>query len=76
MKVLIFNCGSSTLKFQVLALDEDTPPGGEKRLARGIVERIGSKAMLKFVGEKGPSPQETARDGQRAGSWKGNPTGI
>ena len=25
MKVLIFNCGSSTLKFQVLALDEDTP---------------------------------------------------
>jgi len=60
MKVLIINCGSSTLKFQVLALDEDTPPGGEKRLARGIVERIGSKAMLKFVGEKGPSLQETA----------------
>ena len=60
MKVLVFNCGSSTLKFQVLALDEDTPPGGEKRLARGIVERIGSKAMLKFVGEKGPSLQATA----------------
>jgi acetate kinase len=60
MKVLVINCGSSTLKFQVLALDEDTPPGREKRLARGLVERIGSKAMLKFVGEKGPSLQETA----------------
>lgn len=60
MKVLIFNCGSSTLKFQVLALDENTPPGGEKRLAHGIVERIGSKAVLKFVDEKGPSLQETA----------------
>ena len=59
MKVLVFNCGSSTLKFQVLALDEDTPPGREQRLARGIVERIGSKAMLKFVDEKGPSLQET-----------------
>jgi acetate kinase len=46
MRVLIFNCGSSKLKFQVLVLDEDTPPGGEKRLARSIVERIGSKAML------------------------------
>lgn len=59
MKVLIFNCGSSTLKFQVMALDEDTPPGREKRLARGIVERIGGKGMLKFVDEKGPSLQET-----------------
>jgi acetate kinase len=75
MKVLIFNCGSSTLKFQVLALDEDTPPDGEKRLARGIVEKIGSKAMLKFVDEKGPSLQETAsvtdhgRATQRVFDW-------
>jgi len=60
MKVLIFNCGSSTLKFQVLALDKDTPSGGEQRLAHGIVERIGGRAMLKFVDENGQSLQETS----------------
>lgn len=59
MKVLVINCGSSTLKFQVIALDENTPSGQEQRQARGSVERIGSKAMFKFVGEKGPSLQET-----------------
>lgn len=58
MKVLIFNCGSSTLKFQVIALNEDTPPGREQRLARGIIERIGDKAMLKFVGKKEQNLQE------------------
>jgi len=60
MKVLIFNCGSSTLKFQVIALDGNTPPGQEQQLIHGIVEKIGSKAMLKFAGEKGPSLQEMA----------------
>jgi acetate kinase len=60
MRVLVFNCGSSTLKFKVIGLDENTPPGQEQRLTRGIVEKIGNKAMLKFVDEKGPSLQETA----------------
>jgi len=60
MRVLVFNCGSSTLKFKVIGLDENTPPGQEQRLTRGIVERIGSKAMLKFVDEKGPCLQEAA----------------
>jgi acetate kinase len=59
MRVLIFNCGSSTLKFQVIALDKNTPSGQEQRQAHGIVERIGSKAMFKFVDEKGASLQET-----------------
>jgi len=60
MKVLVINCGSSTLKFQVLALDKDTPPGREQKLAHGIIEKIGSKAMLKFVDEKGPRLEEMA----------------
>ena len=59
MRVLVVNCGSSTLKFQVIALDENTSTGQEQRQARGIVERIGSKAMFKFVDEKRPSLQET-----------------
>jgi acetate kinase len=60
MRTLVINCGSSTLKFQVIELDEDTPPGREQQLVRGIVEKIGGKAMLKFVDEKGPGLQETA----------------
>jgi len=60
MKVLIFNCGSSTLKFQVIALDGNTPSGQEQRRAHGIIEKIGSKAMLKFSDERGTSLQETA----------------
>lgn len=58
MKVLVFNCGSSTLKFQVIALDEDTPPGRKQGLAHGVIERIGGKGFLKFVDEKGQSLQE------------------
>ncbi len=50
MKVLVINCGSSTLKFKVIELSEDTPPGREQEMARGMVERIGSQAQLKFVG--------------------------
>lgn len=58
MKVLVLNCGSSTLKFQVFALDESTPPGREQQLARGIVERVGGHAMLEFMNDKGPYLRE------------------
>ncbi len=60
MKVLVINCGSSTLKFKVIGLDEDTPPGHEQEMVRGIVEKIGGQAMLKFAGGKGSTLQETA----------------
>src|SRR4030042_473781 len=61
IKILVINCGSSTLKFQVITLDEDTPPGREQRLARGIIEKIGGSAMLKFSDEKEISFQEKIR---------------
>jgi acetate kinase len=54
MKVLVFNCGSSTLKFQVI----QTRGGAvERKLARGVIERIGGESSYKFeiVGE---APQE------------------
>ena len=35
MKVLVINCGSSSLKYQVLEMDN------EQLLAKGLVERIG-----------------------------------
>lgn len=37
MKILVLNCGSSSLKFQLLEMD------GETVLAKGLVERIGSE---------------------------------
>lgn len=41
MNVLAINCGSSTLKFRLLALGD-----GERRLGGGIVKRIGADSAL------------------------------
>ena len=35
MKILVINCGSSSLKYQLMDMD------GEKVLAKGLCERIG-----------------------------------
>jgi len=60
MKILVINCGSSTLKFQVIELDENTPLGRERRLGHGLVDRIGRRGEIKFVTENGERFQETA----------------
>jgi acetate kinase len=54
MKVLVLNCGSSTLKFQLIQTRDSAV---ERKLARGVVERIGGESSYKFeiVGE---APQE------------------
>ncbi|MEO6462503.1 MAG: acetate kinase, partial [Candidatus Eisenbacteria bacterium] len=47
MNVLVLNCGSSSLKFQVIATDAAAMAAGADRvLAKGVVERIGSEALL------------------------------
>jgi acetate kinase len=46
MKILVLNCGSSTLKFQLIEILE--PGQSERKLARGIVDRIGSRASYRF----------------------------
>lgn len=49
MKVLVINCGSSSLKFQLLNMEN------EELLAKGLVERIGiegSKLVLKYADQK------------------------
>jgi acetate kinase len=56
--VLTLNCGSSSLKFQVLAGDPGAPPAGARRLARGLVERIGDRATLAFQTEGGAALRE------------------
>jgi acetate kinase len=47
MKVLAVNCGSSTLKFDLLEPGEEAE-GVPRRLASGLVDRIGGEAALKF----------------------------
>lgn len=47
MNVLVLNCGSSSLKFQLIATDlERIERDADRELARGVVERIGSEAIL------------------------------
>jgi acetate kinase len=58
VSVLALNCGSSSLKFQVFASDPGAPPAGARRLARGIVERIGDRASLEFQVEGSSATQE------------------
>jgi len=44
MKILVLNCGSSSVKFQFIETE------GERVIARGLVEKIGSTgAMLRYV---------------------------
>jgi acetate kinase len=69
MNVLVLNCGSSSLRFQVI----DTDPGKierdqDKRLASGRVERIGSEALIEVEIEGKPRVKraEALRDHKAA----------
>lgn len=54
MNVLVLNSGSSSLKFQVIDTDLDKIAGdGDRRLARGVIERIGSQGLLRFENSAG-----------------------
>ena len=46
MNILVINCGSSTLKFQLI--ETAAAGGAERKLARGIVDRIGAAGSYRF----------------------------
>lgn len=47
MNVLVLNCGSSSLKFQIIQTDlEAIKNDQDKMLAKGYIERIGSQAII------------------------------
>lgn len=49
MHILVLNCGSSSIKFQVVATDQEKIHGdSDSCLAGGIVERIGFESLLHF----------------------------
>ena len=61
MKVLVLNCGSSSLKFQLVETDEELAHTGQDRtLAKGLVENIGSTAVIKYEPRGGKVLKETA----------------
>ena len=60
MNVLVLNCGSSSVKFQLIATDLDRiDQDADKRLAHGLIERIGGAGIVTFTAE-GKSPQRSA----------------
>lgn len=64
MNVLVLNCGSATLKFQVIATDATAIQNNtDRRLARGVIERIGGEAILTLDGPAGVEKKSaTIRD--------------
>ena len=59
MNILVLNCGSSTVKFQLISTDlEQIARNSDRRLARGLIERIGGEAIITFQAE-GREPRRT-----------------
>jgi acetate kinase len=56
MNVLVLNCGSSSLKFQLIETDLDLiEKNQDRQKAKGLVERIGSEALITFQVEGRPT---------------------
>lgn len=62
MTILVINCGSSSLKFQVIDGEPATiAEGAPRRRARGAVDGLGQDATLRFEHEGSPVVQLTER---------------
>jgi len=69
MNVLVLNCGSSSVKFQIVDTDLDMiNEDADRRLASGIVERVGGQALVTFQAEGQPKERraEPLRDHRAA----------
>ena len=65
MNILILNCGSSTVKFQLIATDlELIEQNADRHLARGTIERVGGEAVvtLQVEGQKERRSTSPLRD--------------
>ncbi|MGD2136105.1 MAG: acetate kinase [Gemmatimonadales bacterium] len=52
MNVLVLNCGSSTVKFQIIETDREAiAADSDRQLVKGLIERIGGQALLTFETE-------------------------
>ena len=61
MNVLVLNCGSSSLRFQLIATDlQAIERDTDRRIARGRIERIGSQSLIDFEAEGRPAERHAA----------------
>jgi acetate kinase len=60
LRILTLNCGSSTLKFDVIEVRGGGATRQERCLASGAVDRIGGRATIEFTTKNGECLQETA----------------
>jgi len=61
MHVLVLNCGSSSVRFQLIETDLETMArDADRRLAHGLVERIGGHALISLHAEGRPKLLEDA----------------
>jgi acetate kinase len=59
MKVLALNCGSATVKFQLVEIDWDSSSySRHRKLARGLVDGIGDRAKCRFEAAGEPTSSE------------------
>ncbi|MBK6798009.1 MAG: acetate kinase [Acidobacteria bacterium] len=62
MNILVLNCGSSTVKFQIIATDlEKIANNNDRRLVRGVIEHIGGEAICTMEAENKPKSRTTAQ---------------
>lgn len=69
MNVLVLNCGSSSLKFQLIKVDGDTISNNNESLhSKGIIERIGSQSLITLYphGKKAQKSAEAFRNHKQA----------
>jgi acetate kinase len=69
MNVLVLNCGSSSVKFQIISTDLDAiASDADHKLARGTIERIGGEAIvsLQSLGKEKQLSTAPLRDTQAA----------
>ncbi len=56
MNVLVLNCGSSSLKFQIIETDLDIiANNADKQKAKGLIERIGSQSLVTYQADGRPA---------------------
>jgi acetate kinase len=61
MIVLVLNCGSSSLKFQIIETDLSLiEKNADKRLAAGVIERVGSQALIALQSTGNPKIRQAA----------------
>ncbi len=59
MNILVLNCGSSSLKFQIIETDLDIiEKNADQQKAKGLVERIGSQSLVTFQAAGKPAVKQ------------------